>query len=787
MATGKSGSFTLSTTNFTAKISWAETYNVESNISVVSINSLQVLSSAYAPYSYFPNGTIKINGSTIITFNSALGSHSVDIMSKNTYYNVKACSSSYSSPPWSSGNIAHNSDGSKTVTIELDIRGYSTSGGGGSGWRISGSKSVDLTTIPRASTIDSLSCSTSYFDGTLTYKYTPKSANFYNKCNITLNINGEHTSIKSITIGKKSASQQTATVTLSSSELSTIYSKLPATTKGILRFTFRTYSDSGYSTQIGSAVYKEVTLTIPTGVKPTIDEDNMTLSPATINDYRILVKGKNALTIEVTGCSAGSGSTIKSYTFSGPSLSKTVSSTSTSASTSVSSVSSTGTLTYKIRVTDARGRYAEASKTITCYDYYTPSLSSFEAYRANSDGTANVNGTYLKCTYTAKYASVNSTNSATVTAYYNGATETGAGGNVLISLNGDTETTYEVYLKIVDAYGGSDTTSTITVFGQSRILNITSDGTGIALGKMAESSQLFESRWPAKFDDAVEIVGDVSIPDDGGPVINGYSVGTLGPGTDIPSGSDLNNYTIPGVYRSSSATISESLLNTPYTSTGFKLVVEHIGNVGYLRQTIITRSAGCTYYMRYQSTSSWHTWQTFSADDSADYLPLSGGTLTGKLTLDDSLYYASDTAGVDCNNSDIINANAIYFADKSNSAGEAINFYHSDGYWDTLYAADGALKFHPNRATSTALGGYTIYNSSNFRRGTCTLNCSSNTTVSFSSALGGTPTVILTQLDDVTGVLPGKVISVSSTGFTATIGGSATTSDVKFAYLAIYY
>ena len=190
----------------------------------------------------------------------------------------------------------------------------------------------------------------------------------------------------------------------------------------------------------------------------------------------------------------------------------------------------------------------------------------------------------------------------------------------------------------------------------------------------------------------------------------------------------------------------------------------------------------------------WGDWQTVITNkninnyvDQGTYLPLNGSkALTGKLTLDGSLYYSNDTAGLDCQNSDIINANAIYFQDASDSAGEAINFYRSDGYWDTLYAYSGKLKFHPNRSTSTALSGYTIYNSSNFRCGTCTLSSSTDTTITFSSALGGTPIVMLTPLTSVTGVVAGKVKSTSSTGFTAIIGGSEINS-AKFAYLAIYY
>ena len=153
--------------------------------------------------------------------------------------------------------VNHKSDGSGTVKVRTWMDTRISAG------EVELSKSLTLATIPRATALNSLSCATSYFTGKLTYKYTPKSSAFYNRCNISLNLDGTFIAVKTIDLGKKSASQQTATVTLSSSELETIYKKLPSAKKGTLRFTFRTYSDSGYSKQIGDAVYKQVELTIP--------------------------------------------------------------------------------------------------------------------------------------------------------------------------------------------------------------------------------------------------------------------------------------------------------------------------------------------------------------------------------------------------------------------------------------------------------------------------------------------------------------------------------------------
>ena len=184
--------------------------------------------------------------------------------------------------------VPHKDDGSGTVTVRTEMDTRISAG------VLKNSQTIALTVIPRASTLDSLSCATNYFTGKLTYKYTPKSNVFYNRCNISLNLNGDYIRVKSVDLGKKDASQQTATVTLSEDELEIIYKKLPSDTEGVLRFTFRTYLDSDYSNQIGEAWYKEVELTIPNDntTKPAV---SMSLAPVgTLSDAfdGLYVQGK---------------------------------------------------------------------------------------------------------------------------------------------------------------------------------------------------------------------------------------------------------------------------------------------------------------------------------------------------------------------------------------------------------------------------------------------------------------------------------------------------------------
>ena len=297
--------------------------------------------------------------------------------------------------------VTHKPDGSGSITVRTWMDTSISVG------VVTQTKSLTLATIPRASSIDALSCSTAYFNGTITYKYTPKSASFYNRCNIALNLDGTYTAVKTINLGQKGATQQTATVILAESELSTIYNKLPSAKKGTLRFTFRTYSDSGYSTQIGDAPYKEVTLYIPDidATKPTA---TMTLTPVSSlsSPFNTLyIKGKSKVTVALASGAGKYGATVTSYKVSVAGKSSTPPYTSGYLVTP-GSVTITGT------VTDSRGYSRTYTNTITVVDYSSPQIlpisteSEVVAARCDSSGNLSETGTYLKIKAKRSYSKV---------------------------------------------------------------------------------------------------------------------------------------------------------------------------------------------------------------------------------------------------------------------------------------------------------------------------------------------------------------------------------------------
>lgn len=392
------------------------------------------------------------------------------------------------------GDITHNSDGSKKINVDVYLHHNNTAKYLPKQYTSSSPLSmgsVTLTTIPRASSISSLTSSVAINgENKVTVNITRNSSSFTHTVQFYIN----NTYTTTITNVGTSTSYAIPTSWLSA---------MPSSTSCTAYCKVTTYNGS---TQIGSVVSKNFTVTVPADVKPTVG--SITLTPQT---YANLIQGKNKLKIDVSGCSAGTGSGIKSYTFSGPGISSTTTNTSV---TSSGTISNTGTLTYTVKVTDNRGRTNSGTKTITCYAWKAPSVKLTSVYRVktSTSTTEDDSGTYALCKYNITCSSVNSTNDVTVKIYYK--KNTASSWSSVTALSNSTETsgsytlsgisvdsTYNVYAEITDNYSGSSKSSQVTIFSAERVLNIRPNGSGIALGKMAESNNLLDCKWAIKTDE----------------------------------------------------------------------------------------------------------------------------------------------------------------------------------------------------------------------------------------------------------------------------------------------
>lgn len=393
-----------------------------------------------------------------------------------------------------SKTVIHKDDGTRTMTISGYITMTSNSSSVYYGKKTTVNATITFQTIPLASTLTSASNIT--LGNNFSFKWTPASTSFKYRIKLSL---GSWT----ITLPSSStfiASSTTNPYTYSSQNVyDNICAQLPSSTSGTVTATLTTYNSGG--TQIGSSSSKTFTVTIPSSEKPTVG--TVTLTPQT---YDCLIQGKNKLRISVSGSSPGKGSSIKSYTFSGTGISTTTTNSSVTSSGNISpSGTSNQTLTYRITVTDQRGRTNYVDKTITCYAYSPPILSNFTVYRvdANGNATATDEGTYLKYSFNTTCSSVNNTNTITsMSIGYKAASSTGGyTSKAITSTNGtvqdvtfSTTTTYSIQITIKDTYGGTDT-RIATLSNASRILNILNNGTGVAFGKMAEDNSKLDSAW----------------------------------------------------------------------------------------------------------------------------------------------------------------------------------------------------------------------------------------------------------------------------------------------------
>lgn len=413
--------------------------------------------------------------------------------------------------------ISHNGagKGSFSVSVNTSI----DSGGWGPGTITLSSQTVDLPDIPRASTIDSLTCSTNKLTGVLTYKYTPQNTTFYNQCNISLNLNGTLVQIRSINLGEKSASQQSGTAAFSESELTLIYNQLPSTAEGKIRFTFRTYSDANYSTQIGDTSYKEIVLYIPDDVVPT---GTVSLIPVHTSNWvsskGIYVAGYSSVKVFCTA-NGGTGATISQtrlrYTAGGTTYHPPFDLTN-----SMTIAAKAGEMQFQLDVWDSRSRRTVTDpQKITVYSYSEPTITALRVERGTYDAgwTADDDGPDVRVIFKTTLSLADQGNTYNATFKFNNSTKVPDYGTATDLASGtdysayffdvDGESSYTLKTSATDKLGNVvSATTIIPTIGVT--IEFNDSGNGIAFGKTSEKDA-FECAWPAEFGSSVSVGGNL--------------------------------------------------------------------------------------------------------------------------------------------------------------------------------------------------------------------------------------------------------------------------------------
>lgn len=477
MATGNSGSFSISgSQNMTAVVYWSETYNESANTHVVSINRIMLKSSNWYGFTYYLNGSASINGSTVITFNSALGTHNCTVQTQNDEYQIVAAGG-YANSPWSSGTISGEADGSKSVSIAINITGYTTDGRGANGFNCSGSRSVALHTIPRRSSC-SMPATTMGSAGTITI--TRASSSF------------THTLTYSFGNASGTIVTKTSNTSVSWTPPLTLANQIPNSTSGTCTLTCSTYNGN---TLIGTST-STVTLSVPASVKPSIGAFVISRIDGNVpSSWGIYVQNKSKAEAAISNPTGSYGSTITAYSISGGGYSSTTNTLTTGF------LLTAGTVTFTAKVKDSRGRWSdESTVSITVVAYSTPYVSSRSAQRCLQDGTISTNGTYAKGRVTFSYASCSGKNSITTSTYYKKTTDSSyTNANVAFSSGVDfilgggnlsTDYSYDIKFVLTDAFGSYYVLETIST--ASVVMDFKAGGLGIAVGKVSETDNCFE-------------------------------------------------------------------------------------------------------------------------------------------------------------------------------------------------------------------------------------------------------------------------------------------------------
>lgn len=333
--------------------------------------------------------------------------------------------------------IKHNSDGSKSISISCTL-GIAVTLSGTYYSSVTASGTAALTKIARKSSL-------SVADGTLgtaqTLTVTRQDSNFTHTITYTCGST-------SGTICTKSGDTDISWIPPLS-----LANQNTSGTSVTIKFVIETFTGS---TSLGTNTYTK-TFSIPSGVKPAV---SLTVEDAMgyLAIYGAYIQNRSKFRVDATG-NGSYGSTISSYkiTANGKNY--------TGASVTTDVISSSGTLTISVTVTDSRGRTATASTEVTVLAYANPKISSFSVKRCNSDGTSNSSGAYLCVAFNASVTSLNSKNTATYKVQYKKKSESSyttatlssyanvysvSGGTYIFSA--DAAASYDVILYVIDAF-----------------------------------------------------------------------------------------------------------------------------------------------------------------------------------------------------------------------------------------------------------------------------------------------------------------------------------------------
>lgn len=372
--------------------------------------------------------------------------------------------------------VNHNNDGTASVGISFSYSNGLSSSGTYTTKTGSGSATVKLDTIARGSSMSLNRSSATIGSDSVTVNITRNSSAYKHKVKLIL---GGTTYL----LAENVDTSYTFTPSMS------YCNKITTSTSGTA--TVKVETLTGTNGSWIAETTKTLTLNVPSSVVPSVGI-SVTANNQTSG---VNVAGKTTFTVKPTNASGSYGSTIKSYSITGGHLNGTSSSGATTGTLGA------GDYTFVVKVTDSRGRTAQASQKVTVHAYSSPTISA-RAFRCDSKGTESSSGAYIAVNFSWEITNLASNNSnakqyfiqyktssassyTTSVDWTNLSSYSGSMTKVL-SQTFSTTSSYNIQLKVKDSFG--TTTSTLNVSTISALLNIEKNGVGV--GKIHENGAL---------------------------------------------------------------------------------------------------------------------------------------------------------------------------------------------------------------------------------------------------------------------------------------------------------
>lgn len=545
-------------TGYRIQIAWEVTeQSVANNTSTVTakVQLVSTGSSYTINSSASKSGSLTINGTKYsFTFTAALsGNQTKTIFTKPV-------------------TVSHGSDGAKTCSFSC-VAGIDVTLGGTFYGDVTASGSGVFDTIPRASTISSVTSSVS--------------VNGTNE--VTVNISRKASSFTH-TVDFKFGSYSKTTTGVGTSTSYAIptswLNAIPNATSGTATVTVTTYSGN---TKIGSAVAEKFSITVPSTVVPTFSSVGVADTTTHQSTFGNMVQNKSKAKLTITAAGAY-GSTITAY--------KTVfeGKTYTGATPTTATITGSGTVTATITITDSRGRTASTTKTWTVVAYTAPKIAKFQCVRCLADGTENYEGTYLKAVLNFTVAAVSNKNTASYTVEYK--LKTAAAWTALTSGSSyalsstiiseksflSTENSYDIRLSVKDSF--TTVTSITDIPTAFTLLDFNASGKGVAFGKVSELTEGVEFALPAYFSHGETPEGAVA----------------------VATNTDCDTLKTSGFYFFSSV-VRATMTNIPIASGSGCIMVFDMGEAGQKMQIAVRCSAATEIWERMYYSNTWQGWK----------------------------------------------------------------------------------------------------------------------------------------------------------------------------------